>query len=118
MFAEVDDDIYEKIKDIKWTKNDNSNPHTTYAKSVIDGEVIHLHRLVVGLPPFTKSKQIVNHKDGNGLNNKRENLEICDACYNSQSVRCPNKNEGCVYYDTTMKRKKRWRANIIINKIR
>lgn len=47
------------------------------------------HRLVaysfLGNPP--KNKEIVNHKDGNKLNNHYSNLEWCDYYYNNKHAR-------------------------------
>lgn len=116
VFAEIDEDDVERVSKFKWGKNNKSNPHTTYAQSVTGGKKIHLHRFIMGLGDYNTDKRIINHIDGNGLNNKKSNLEICDGMFNSQSFRCPNKNVGVVYYDTSMKRIKRWRASIRINK--
>lgn len=116
VFAEVDDDDFEKVSQYKWNINRSSNPHSTYAFTRTGGQKIHLHRLIMGLGDYKTDKRIINHKDGNGLNNKKENLEICDTLYNSQSFKRHNTNVGMVYYDTSMKRVKRWRAHIVICK--
>lgn len=117
LYAEVDEDDYEKVNNYKWGINIQSSNHTQYAHTRTGGCKLHLHRFIMGLKDYKDDKRIVNHKDGNGLNNKKENLEICDHSYNSQSFRCINKNKGFVYYDTSMKRLKRWKAQITINKI-
>ena len=70
----------------------------------------------MGLGDYNEDKRIINHIDGNGLNNKKINLEICDTLYNCQSIRKPNSNLGCVYFDNSGKRVKRWKACITINK--
>ena len=116
VYAEIDEIDVELVSKYKWNINSNSNPHTKYAKTNTGGKTLHLHRLIMGLGDYAVDKRIINHKDGNGLNNKRENLEICDSLYNSQSFRQPNRGVvGMVYYDTSMKRVKRWRAVITIN---
>ena len=46
---------------------------------------------------------------------KKSNLEICDILYNSQSVRRRGQ-QGLIYYDTSGKRIKVWRACITLNK--
>lgn len=118
IFAEIDEDDLEKVSEYQWSQNSSSNPNTIYAISTTGGKRTHLHRLIMGLGDFKKDKRVINHKDGNGLNNKKENLEICDTLYNSQSFRRPYGNKGCIHFDTSMKRKKRWEANIVINKVR
>lgn len=115
--AEVDDDDLERVSHYQWSKNTSSSNHTLYAQTIVNGRKVHLHRFIMGLGDYKDDKRIVDHKDGNGLNNKKENLVICDTLYNSQSFRRHhgNANVGVVYYDTTMKRVKRWRACITVN---
>lgn len=120
LYAEVDEEDLEKVSKYKWGQNKQSNKHTTYAISHTNGKKVHLHRLIMGLGDYQDDKRIIDHKDGNGLNNKKENLTICDTLYNSQSFRRHHgdNNIGCVYYDTSMTRIKRWKAQITINKVK
>jgi len=116
----IDDEDYDKVKDFSWRLNTASNKHTYYAHHTIYEKTkyvkrISIHRLIMGLGDWCEDKRQINHIDGNGLNNKKENLEICDAMYNSQSFRQPNRVSGVIYYDNTMKRVKRWRFCITIN---
>jgi hypothetical protein len=92
MYAEIDDEDFDKVKDIKFSIK--SAPYTYYAFSILHGL---LHRIIMDLK--SDDKRLIDHKDGNGLNNKKENLVICDKMYNSQSFRChgDNKGIGCVY---------------------
>lgn len=114
--AEVDEDDLERVSPFRWSKNTHSNHHTTYAQTIVNGRKIHLHRLIMGLGDFKTDKRVVDHKDGNGLNNRKENLVVCDTLYNSQSFRRHRgSNVGCVYYDTSMTRVKRWRAVVTLN---
>lgn len=120
VYTDIDEDDYEKVSKYKWGKNNSSSLYNTYAHTKTGGKKIHLHRFIMGLGDYKDDKRIINHIDGNGLNNCKKNLEICDNLYNSQSFRRHhgNDNVGCVYYDTSMKRLKRWRAIIVINKIK
>ena len=116
----IDDEDYEKIKDYSWCLNYTSNPHTYYAKHRIYKDCkyvkdIHIHRLIMGLGDYKDDKRQVNHIDGNGLNNKKSNLEICTAMYNSQSFRQPNRICKRYYHENDPKRKCKWRVTIIIN---
>jgi len=120
---EIDDEDWDKIKDLNLRYNNNSNKHTFYCKAIVYEKckyikTLNIHRVIMGLGDYKDDKRIINHIDGNGLNNKKENLEICDGMYNSQSFRCPNKNIGHIYYDKNMNRIKRWRFQIVINKKR
>ena len=117
----IDQEDYDKIKDLNISLNTISNPHTYYAKHIVYEKCkyikkIHIHRLIMGLDDFKIDKRIINHIDGNGLNNQKSNLEICSAMYNSQSFRQPNRKQiGYIDYDNSMKRIKRWRFMITIN---
>ena len=122
VFAEIDEDDVEKVSEYRWSPNTKSSPHTTYAFSRTNrgNKSLLLHRFIMGLGDFDEDKRVINHIDGNGLNNKKSNLEICDIMYNSQSSRRHHgsHNVGCVYYDTSMNRVKRWKANFTINKVK
>jgi len=117
----IDEEDYDKIKDLNLTLNYTSNKHTFYAQHTVYEKQkyikrLSIHRVIMGLGDFKDDKRIINHIDGNGLNNQKSNLEICDNMYNSQSFRQPHrKNIGCIYLDNSMKRLKRWRFMIIIN---
>jgi hypothetical protein len=120
VFAEIDEDDVEKVSKYKWGQNKVSSKHTKYAQSNTGGKKIHMHRLIMGLGDYIDDKRIIDHKDGNGLNNKKENLVICDTLYNSQSFRSHHgtRNVGYVYLDTSMKRIKRWKACFTLNGVR
>ena len=116
IFAEIDDEDFDKVSQYTWSQNITSNPNTIYAQTRTNGRKIHLHRLIMGLGDYSVDKRIINHIDGNGLNNKKSNLEVCDICYNSQSIRRIG-NKGSIEYDNSNNRKKCWRAKIVINKV-
>lgn len=60
---------------------------TTYVTSYYkNGREIRLHRLIMGLMDAPRSV-IVDHIDGNGLNNSRTNLRITDKNGNAQNRR-------------------------------
>ena len=116
--ALVSPEDYEKASKFRWIANKDSNKHTTYAycRTNETGK-IHLHRLIMGLGPYSTDPRIVNHINGNGLDNRRENLEICDHRYNSQSFR-GRRNFGVVYHDTSGKRIKKYKACVVIEGVR
>jgi len=122
-FAEVDEDDFERVNKYKWSLNNESSSHTTYAKTMSGstrekGRHTHMHRMIMGLGDYKDDKRIINHIDGNGLNNCKNNLEICDTLYNSQSFRRHHSNVGNVSIDTSGNRIKKWKAVIVINKVK
>ena len=124
-YMEIDDEDEIKLKGLNITLNHSSNKNTFYAKAIIYkkrkyAKAINIHRLIMGLDDFKKDKRVIHHKDGNGLNNKKSNLEITSILYNSQSV---NKKTqiGFIYFEKNTektKRVKQWCFQITINKKR
>lgn len=115
-FALVDDDIYEVVNNYKWHVHKGRN--TWYALRHMNlqedpsgkFEFIRLHHIVVGIPP--KGFE-VDHKDGNGLNNQRENLQIVTKRKNQQNT-CVHRT-GRLVGTTWHKNNQKWLAKIQIN---
>ena len=109
----IDDEDYEKFSKHKWRINHCRNNKYCLAHNFINGKPneLKLHRFLMGLEKG--DKRMINHKDGNGLNNTRSNLEICNNLYNSQSINT-KRNFGCIIIEKN--RLKKYRATVIINK--
>jgi len=80
-FALVDDEDFERIAQLRWQASLESRGTKWYAirRETIDGKVvkIRMHHFVLGirsheLPPGF----VVDHKNHDSLDNRRENLEI------------------------------------------
>lgn len=75
LFAHVNDDIFDLVSSINWSASRDG--HTFYARGSFtkEGKRFHvsLHHIVIGVP---LNKKVVDHIDGNGLNDVRENLRI------------------------------------------
>ena len=107
----IDEEDQDLLKDRTWKTRPRK--HTTYIYSTNGNKKVHLHRHIMGLGDFKDDRRVVNHINGNGLDNRRCNLEICSNMYNTQSFRCPNKSVGSVCWIPS---KGRWRYRIVINK--
>lgn len=113
----IDEEDFDKIKHLNLTLNHTSNPNTLYAQSTIYApkqtyiKRLSIHRVIMGLGDYKDDKRIVHHKDNNGLNNCKDNLEICDTMYNSQGCRhiCKDTYKN-YYFENDPKRKCKWRA--------
>jgi len=82
--------------------------YTHYAIVRTKQGLFPLHRLVLGLDKF--SPLVVHHRDGNGLNNKRENLLKCTPMYNGQSLNKINRPKfGYIYQN----KRQKWEAYYI-----
>ncbi len=56
---------------------------SVYAVAATDSGVLYLHRLIVSASP----EVLVDHRDGNGLNNRRSNLRECSNQQNQWNAR-------------------------------
>lgn len=113
----IDNEDFEKVSKHTW-HIDHCGSNKYCATNINDKgkkTKIYLHRFIKGLD--LDDKRIINHKNGNGLDNRKSNLEFCDKSYNVQSINCARKNFGCV---TIRKdgRLKKYHAKVIINKKR
>jgi hypothetical protein len=104
---------YDIIKNYKWyvVKDDK----TFYAQAHINrNATIKMHQLIIKCP---SGKQI-DHKNRNGLDNKKRNLRICTASQNCINRQKTSKNKSGykgVYFN---KSNNKWHVQIVINKIR
>ena len=111
----IDEEDFHKVSKHTWCiSHYKSNIKYCISNINIDGKwtTLKLHRFLMGLE--NGDKRIINHKDGNGLNNKKSNLEICDHKYNTQSINT-KRNFGCISIDKKCKYKK-YCAIVTINK--
>jgi len=94
--VQVDDADYPAISVHSWAlarKRDK-----LYAVARINGRGVYLHRLIMGAPMF----RVVDHIDGDGLNNRRSNLRICTRSQNMGNSRAHRDRSGefkGVYYE-------------------
>lgn len=76
--ALVDDDDYENLIKYYWNVN-ISRGTCYYACTSENGKTIRMHRFVMN----AKDGQMLDHIDGNGLNNQKSNLRFCTPSQNS-----------------------------------
>lgn len=82
-----------------------------YAVRMEDGIYVYMHRLIAERCGLDMSRQI-DHKDGDGLNNKRSNLRSASHAQNLQNRGKPNNNTSGikgVHWDQS---RSKWRVEI------
>ena len=111
----VDDCDFEQLNQYKWYAHSN-NGRTWYAlgyKSK-DKRLVIMHREIMGLK--SGDGKMVDHQNGNGLDNQRHNLRICTNAENQYNQRlhiyCYSKYKGVTWYKKT----KKWMSQIKYNK--
>ena len=97
----VDADDYEFLSKLKWKATKRGYVYTT----------ITMHRLVVNAP---QGKE-VDHVNGDGRDNRKENLRLCTRSQNIANTKKPRRQGGCsskfkgVCWD---RRVKKWSARV------
>lgn len=113
-FAVVDDQDYEWLN--QWTWHYQPGPNTGYAirTEVVNGKktTIRMHRLILGARPGTR----IDHKDGDGLNNRRYNLRFCDAAGNARNS-SPRKGTSRFKGVSWSKPARAWKVLICVNRV-
>lgn len=109
----VDDDWYEMLSLIRWriTKGGYAR-HCTSHKPPTKYEL--MHRIILNLGSFKNYPAIVDHINGLGHDNRRENLRICTPSQNAMNTK--TNKETCsgrkgVYWD---KNARKWGAAITV----
>jgi hypothetical protein len=114
--AIIDEQDFDRINQYKWNSVDNDGTGKRhYATCKIRGMTVYMHRMVMG----AQSGETVDHIDGNGLNNSRENLRFVVPSQNNLNQRaredntsghkgiswCPDREKYQVYINVDRKRK-------------
>lgn len=81
-YAFIDDGDFASVSQIKnWHISKERN--NFYAVATVNGKSIRMHRLIMR----PRNDQMVDHKDHNGLNNRRRNLRLCTNAENIRNQR-------------------------------
>ena len=73
-----------------------------------------LHRIIAGATPGFE----VDHKDGDGLNNRRTNIRVATNAQNQHNQRISTRNTSGAKGVTWHRKLSKWQAQIVINKKR
>lgn len=107
-FIFIDGEDFDKVKNYHWSIQKSKN--SVYARTTIKGKSINMHRLLFGFP-----KSMLDHKNGNGLDNRRENIRKCTIGENGMN----RKKQLCVssVYKGVSQRKesKKYEVSIKLN---
>lgn len=114
MSVEIDDSDYPRVGIFIWRAIRKWPSKTWYAATMIKGKRVTIHRYILEL---SDPKIKVDHRDRNGLNNKRENLRIATQSQNMANTGLLKSNTSGykgVYWHTCSKPWKcGWRMQII-----
>jgi hypothetical protein len=107
--TEIDDVDYPFISSIKWrTANIRGKLYAINSSKIYESS---LHRLLLG----ASSGVVVDHIDGNGLNNKRSNLRLCSNKENVRYQTLSKMNTSGYKGVSIHKQTQKYRAQIRVN---
>lgn len=110
--AIVDDEDYEKISLYSWCVTYNAR-EKWYAQTTIKGTTksLLMHRYILN----AKKGQIVDHINGNGLDNRKVNLRPCTIAQNIYNQTTSKHNKSGFKGVSWVKKHKKWYASIHFN---
>lgn len=86
LFSVVNNEDWERLSTFKWCATKNGTKWYAKRRAVVDGKQtsVYLHKEVLRIKDSTV---LVDHKDGDGLNNRRRNLRISTKSANAWNSR-------------------------------
>jgi len=109
MFVFVDNNTYAFLNQWCWNAH-KADDGFYYAARMDEGKFIRMHREIMNAFEY----DVVDHIDGNGLNNQKYNLRIVTSQQNSTNRKKANKNNTCGIRNVH-KIGKYWRVRLWVN---
>jgi hypothetical protein len=107
----VDDDDYERLSQWKWSANGNGYAVRNERYEPKKYRKQYLHRAIMNAKPG----EIVDHINGNTLDNRKDNLRICDLRGNAQNSRGKKRMYSQYKGVSFDKRRQKWVAQISVD---
>lgn len=114
----VDDEDFEYLNQWGWFAQRDA--YTLYACRYLPSKenkgkktrtLLRLHRVIMDAPKGA----VVDHIDGNGLNNQRSNLRVCSLSQNQRNSRKQCNNTSGYKGVSWHKGRRMWQAQIVVN---
>lgn len=112
--AIVDDEDFEKVNQFKWQTKIHKD--TSYASRCDYGGgaykvEIKMHRFIINAP----KEKFVDHINGNGLDNRKENLRLCTHAENQRNAKIRSDNKSGYKGVGWNKQKNKWETRVRLN---
>ena len=113
LVAIVDEEDFAQLSKFKWYASKDRNTFYAVRRNPKGKrpKAIRMHREILGYPPG-----LVDHKNRNGLDNRRENLRRCTPAQNQQNRRKKITSKSSLKGITWHAARKKWQAQIKVNK--
>lgn len=113
LFALIDDEDYELVSQHRWCAHKIRNcfyAETSLPRNGQKQRSIRMHHLIIG----KKEGYLVDHKNRNGLDNRKENLRFVNTKQNAMN-QCSNGGSSKYKGISWEKRDKCWRSRICVD---
>jgi hypothetical protein len=113
----IDTEDIHKLDGLSWHAGwvESSGCYRAEAGTVIDGKkvIVRMHRVILGLKHG--DKRVVDHINGDQLDNRKKNLRICNRSNNGMN-RGKNENNTSGYKGVSLDRfRNKWVAQLMVN---
>jgi hypothetical protein len=111
---EVDDEDAGRVLAHSWwvSSSPQKDGHVICFSTKIAGKIIKLHRFIMGDP----AGLVIDHWDGNRLNNRKSNLRVCTVKENNMNLGLTRRNKSGYRGVSFSKDAGKWRATISLDK--
>jgi hypothetical protein len=112
--VEVDDEDAGRVLAHSWWESSSpeTDGHVICFSAKIGGKIIKLHRFIMGDP----AGLVIDHRDGNRLNNRKANLRACTTRENNQNLGLTRRNRSGYRGVSFSRTAGKWRARIGLNR--
>lgn len=110
--ALVDDEDFDRINQYKWCAYYSPNTRSFYSMRGYNNRNFYMHRFIIN----AQNGENVDHKNHNTLDNRKENLRLCNNTTNQQNKRKTFNNKTIKYKGVHFnKYNNKWRVRISLN---
>jgi hypothetical protein len=113
-YALVDDADFQELSAYQWQVLMPGGPEgRKYAVRYQRGKAIYMHRVLLK-DQLTTERPHCDHRNGDGLDNRRENLRACTRTENQRNRRCQSRQGRTSQFKGVNKTRSGWTAKISI----
>lgn len=112
-FALIDDEDYELVSSYSWALA--MRDVRSYAQTSLGNRKpsVYMHRLLLGLEKG--DQRVTDHRNGDGLDNRRSNLRVVTTAVNARNLRSREGGTSRYRGVSWFPRKNKWRATAMVN---